>query len=172
MIYCFTGMPLAGKTTWSKRFAEQAGLPRLSTGDYARSLGMGNEASIRTLDQSLIYDDAIRRRVSSFLEESGSGCVLDGYPRSREQYAFLEARHCPFKVVFMTANPVVIFDRLESRAKAGGRPEDERETVLGRVRRSVEWRLELKALAGDSFMDTPEEEGYEGLLRRLKCAGS
>ena len=169
MIYAFCGMPLAGKSTHSKKLARELGLPYFSTGDYARSMGMGDEPSIKSMDLSERFNGWIVAKATSFVGGAVGRCIIDGFPRSAEQYLIMLEWHYDFKIVFMTANPLVIFDRLEQRARAEGRPEDEREVVLGRVRRSVEWRAELKALAGEAFMDISEEIGYDAIKRRLEC---
>jgi adenylate kinase len=146
MYYFFTGMPLAGKSTIARRLAAEEGLPYLSTGDLARSLGMGAEDSIRTRDLSEVHDAAIVARV---LEECRKGpCVIDGFPRSVEQYRALRDAQSDDRcrrVVFVTANPLTIFDRMSRRRESEGRPEDTFEFVAGRLKRANEWRKELQA---------------------------
>ena len=166
MIYAFTGMPLAGKSTYSRSLALRMKLPRMSTGDFARSLGMGIEPSISRLDLSKELNAQINAKVMDFVGSSCGDCVIDGFPRSEEQFHLLEAWGYPFKVFFMTANPLVIFDRLRKRSEEERRPEDVVSVVMGRVRRSVEWRMQLKQLAGGAFVDILEGEGAMEFLER------
>lgn len=157
MHYFFTGTPLAGKSTIARRLSTEEGLPYLSTGDFARSLGMGVEESIRTRDLSEEHDAAIVARV---LEECSKGpCVVDGFPRSVEQYRALcgAMPGLPRRVVFVTANPLVIFDRMVRRQEAEGRPEDTFDFVAGRLRRASEWRRELQAECPDMTLVRGDE---------------
>lgn len=144
MIYFFTGMPLSGKSTIARRLAAEEDLRYLSTGEYARSLGMGMEDSIRTRDLSDRFDGQIIERV---IKECSSGnVVIDGFPRYIEQVnVIMENISLDYNIYFVTANPLVIFDRIESRSVVEGRPEDNYDVVASRIDRSNEWRRELMA---------------------------
>lgn len=170
MIYCLVGMPLAGKSTWARRLQQELQVDMLSTGDYARSLGMGNEGSIRTSDMSERFDAQITEAALQFFSR-GSG-VIDGFPRSKAQFELMDRvrllEHVDYRIVFVSANPVVIYERLAKRKLVEGRPEDVDEVVVGRVKRSVEWRAALKELAGGRFFELDESEGYEA-LKGLIC---
>lgn len=165
MIIFLTGMPLAGKTTWGRRLAGETNMPFLSTGELARGLGMGMEESIRTLDLSLRLDGQIIKAVVDFISR-GVDCIVDGYPRSRDQYGIVNG--FPHRVVFVQANPLVIYDRMLLRFSEQGRPEDAEDVVIGRIRRSAEWMAELRTLAGDRLTCIDESEGYEA-FRRVAC---
>lgn len=169
MLYFFTGMPLAGKGWYSRLLAGDLGLPRLSTGDLARSMGMGLEPSISTLDLSLSLDGAVMEAVALFATATGGSGVIDGFPRGAHQYAEMVRWGYPFRVIFMTVNPVVAFRRLLDRARLEGRPEDTEGVVEARIRRSVEWRQELKSLMGGLFVEADESTGYAAIKGALGC---
>ena len=77
------GYPLSGKSTIGKEIAKRLNCEYLSTGAYARSLGMTLEASIKEKDFSEEFNDAIEAKVWEILQNKD--CVIDGYPRSVEQ---------------------------------------------------------------------------------------
>jgi adenylate kinase family enzyme len=169
MIFCFCGTPLSGKTTISRRLAQDLGLPYFSTGDLARSLGMGNEPSIKERDLSEKLDTRI---TAEALGRCGGGfTVIDGFPRSEGQFALLDefrqVARVDYRVVFVMANPVVVFDRLVAREREQHRPEDVAEVVLGRLKRSAAWLSELQVLAGSRLVVYPSDGGYEGLRALL-----
>jgi len=163
MIYFFTGMPLSGKSTIARRLAAEEDLRYLSTGEYARSLGMGMEDSIRTRDLSDRFDAQIIERVIK--ECSSDNVIIDGFPRSIEQInVIMENISLDYVIYFVTANPLVIFDRMESRSTIEGRPEDNYDIVASRIERSNEWRRELmatcqgvKLVRADDFMLDPRK---------------
>jgi adenylate kinase family enzyme len=174
MIFCFCGTPLAGKTTMSRRFAHDMGLPYFSTGDLARSLGMGNEPSIKEKDLSERLDAQITAEALGRCE--GGRAVIDGFPRSAKQFVLLDdLRHLTYpkfeyRIVFVMANPAVVFDRLVIREREQRRPEDAAEVVLGRLKRSAEWLSELQNLAGQRLIVYNSEGGYEGLRAILEAS--
>lgn len=174
VIYALIGMPLAGKTTWGRELAGRLKVDRFCTGDFARSLGMGNEPSIEKADLSLRLDGEITDAALAFCAR-GSG-VLDGFPRSATQYSLMDCGRTggswDYRIVFVTANPVVIYERLAKRRLELGRPEDLDETVAGRVRASVSWRSELKSMAGSRFFELDESEGFESLWKAVSCVNS
>jgi adenylate kinase family enzyme len=134
-------MPLSGKSTLARRAAEQTGYGYLSTGDLARSLGMGLEDSIRTHDLSVSLNDQIQAEVLRLVREGP--LIVDGFPRSIEQLHAVSDDMGDVNVVFVVENPLIIYDRLQRRMKMEGRPEDTTEVVAGRLRCSEEWRREL-----------------------------
>ena len=141
VVYCFTGMPLAGKTTAVRRFAKARGLSTFSTGDFARARGMGMEDSIRERDLSAALDGEI---TEAALAAARSGLVLDGFPRSLSQVDALRVAGIKFRVVFITENPLIIYDRLRLRSEEQGRPEDVPDVVAGRLKASTAFMFDLQ----------------------------
>lgn len=134
-------MPLSGKSTAARKLAKDLNIPYFSTGTYARHMGMGLEDSIGQLDLSLKFDEQIVQAVDAWC--TVKDVVIDGYPRS-----MIQLRRClsldSFKIIFVTANPLLIYDRISLRAKTEGRLEDTPEVVAGRLKRSLEWLKELE----------------------------
>lgn len=157
LCYFFSGMPLSGKSTIARRLAAEEGLAYFSTGEFARSLGMGMESSIRTRDLSEQYDNKIIEEVVTRC--SAGGQVIDGFPRSIEQFEILRSafRRDQYRLYFVVANPLIIFDRMAKRRAHEDRPEDTHEVVADRVKRSCEWRRELQALEPDLVIIHEEE---------------
>jgi len=161
MVYFFIGMPLSGKSTLARKAAKQTGYRYLSTGDLARSLGMGMEDSVRTHDLSVSLNDRIQEEVLRSIKEES--VIVDGFPRSIEQLHLIADLIPDLNVVFVTENPLIIYDRLQHRVRMEGRPEDTTEVVSGRLRRSEEWRRELAielpsmvVVRGSCFVDSED----------------
>lgn len=166
MTYCFTGFPLSGKSFLAKKLAADLGIERISTGDIARSLGMGLESSIQTDDLSLKYDEEITSRA---LEAAKEGKILDGFPRSMQQIEKLKnyssKEGFDYKIVFVTENPLVVFDRINERARDSGRAEDKPEIVSGRLKASMAFFHRMKNEC--DVIIFASRFGYEGLRRAL-----
>ena len=86
------GAPGSGKGTQAKQLEAAFGLPQISTGDLLRQavadkteLGLKAKATMDAGD--LVSDDIvlgmIRERIAQ--DDAGSGFILDGYPRNRQQ---------------------------------------------------------------------------------------
>jgi len=169
MVICFTGFPLSGKSTLAKKLATKLGIERVSTGDIARSLGMGNEESIKTHDLSFAHDAMITEQA---IEAAKAGKILDGFPRSVAQIELLKEQSIKhgfeFKVIFVTENPLVVFDRINERARESGRPEDDPAIVSGRLKASLAFlRGASKSLGSENITIFASRLGYEELERAL-----
>lgn len=148
------GYPLSGKSTIGKELANRLKCEYLSTGAYARSLGMTLEASIKEKDFSEEFNDAIEAKVWEVLQNND--CVIDGYPRSIEQaIKILPIQNK--RVIYCYANPVVIADRLKQRALVSGRVEDTDEIVAGRIRASITLKKELEQYIPLELLDTGDK---------------
>ncbi len=90
------GPPGSGKGTQGLYLAEILSVPVISTGEILRAECARETASGRALrqllaDGGLASDETVNRLVAARLSggECGNGCVLDGYPRTVAQAAFL-----------------------------------------------------------------------------------
>lgn len=168
MNYFFTGYPLSGKSTLAKALAGATGRGYMSTGDLARSLGMGLEPSIATHDLSIVHNAEI---VAAAIGASLAGKVVDGFPRSIEQVGALRGAELEFMVIFVVENPVEIYERISERARKEGRPEDSVEVVVGRLRRSIDFGRELEeSLCPGELLVVQGSIGLDCLVRKIEDA--
>ena len=92
----FFGPPGAGKGTQAKIISEYLNISHLSTGDILRKKLLEKDDLAHELNKimssgNLVSDDILNSIVASRLRnESSKGFILDGYPRTLQQSAFLE----------------------------------------------------------------------------------
>jgi adenylate kinase len=91
------GPPGAGKGTQSRRIVDRYGIPQISTGDLlrdhiARGTGLGLQAKGIMARGELVPDDLMYGIVADRLRQVDCqrGFVLDGYPRTAAQAAWLD----------------------------------------------------------------------------------
>lgn len=130
----FLGPPGAGKGTQAQLLAERLGIPHLATGDLFREeikqeTELGKKAK-GYLDRGMLVPDAVtvamvREKLAR--PEFQRGVILDGFPRNLNQATaldaiFMEKGQALRGVVFITAPPEVIMQRLSGRrvCRAGG----------------------------------------------------
>jgi adenylate kinase len=92
------GPPGAGKGTQSKRIAQHYGIPQISTGDILREhvrcgTELGKQAKVAMALGELVPDEQLYGMVADRLRETDCkrGFILDGFPRTAAQAAWLEA---------------------------------------------------------------------------------
>lgn len=165
----FIGPPGAGKGTQALRVATHLGVMHLSTGDVlrrARAAGdpIGLQAGEYLDDGRLVPDDIVVKIVADTFasDDSGKGCVFDGFPRTRPQAEaldeLLEDTGLGVEAAIEFVAPEdVLFHRLAGR----GRADDTEETVRERLRQYAE-------------LTTPLSEYYDerGQLARVDAVGS
>jgi adenylate kinase len=98
MILVMLGPPGAGKGTQAKLLARELGLPHISTGDMfrdhkARATEIGKKVQAIMDSGGLVPDEITNDMVKERLgrPDVAKGFILDGYPRTTAQAAFLEA---------------------------------------------------------------------------------
>jgi adenylate kinase len=135
----------AGKGTQARRVAAEYGLPHIATGDMLRSAisdgtPLGREVEAVVNAGELVSDELmialIRERLAQ--EDTRSGFVLDGFPRTTAQAGalgqLLGEIGRVFSVVFALQIPdSVAFDRLRLRAEVEGRADDTDEAIRRRL---------------------------------------
>lgn len=169
----FMGPPGAGKGTQAALLAARLGIPHISTGDIFRAnVAQGTELGQQAqafMDAGEYVPDTItnamvRDRLTH--EDCRPGFLLDGYPRTLEQVAELDAmlRSAQQKlnvVVELTVDVDEVVKRLVKRAQEQGRSDDT-EDVMRR-------RLEVYAEQTAPLIETYSERG---ILVRVDGMGS
>ncbi|WIE75450.1 adenylate kinase [Curtobacterium sp. MCSS17_007] len=138
------GPPGAGKGTQAGRIAEGFGVPAISTGDIFRKnvsegTPLGLQAKAIMDAGNYVPDELTNELVKSRLAESDAeqGFLLDGYPRTVGQVAYLDALLAEQgtgidAVVQLVADQDALVARLLKRAEEQGRSDDNEETIRRR----------------------------------------
>lgn len=141
----FMGPPGAGKGTQAAVLAKVLGVPHISTGDIfranvAQGTELGKEAQ-RYMDAGEYVPDTVtnamvRDRLTH--EDCRPGFLLDGYPRTVEQVAELDAmlRSAGTElnvVVELTVDIDEVVGRLVRRAQEQGRADDTEDVIRRRL---------------------------------------
>jgi len=141
----FMGPPGAGKGTQAALLASELGVPHISTGDIFRAnvaegTALGKEAQ-RYMDAGEYVPDTVtnamvRDRLTH--DDCRPGFLLDGYPRTVEQVAELDAMlrsagQALDVVVELTVEIDEVVGRLVKRATEQGRTDDSEDVIRRRL---------------------------------------
>jgi adenylate kinase len=129
------GYPVSGKSFLARKLAETIHKGYMSTGDVVRSVVLTDEdiQEFKEKDFSTRLNNKVMEEVEAGIR---LGKVIDGFPRSTAQIDYIEER---FKkkgrviMVWVSANPVNIYERLKVRALQECRKEDTPDVVAGRL---------------------------------------
>lgn len=138
------GPPGAGKGTQAARLTENYGIPAIATGDIFRyniknetPLGVEVKAIVDAGDY--VPDSLTNALISSRLEEEDArdGFLLDGYPRTLDQVAFLDnllasKGQSLDAVIQLVADTDAVVARLRRRAVEQGRVDDSEDAIRHR----------------------------------------
>jgi len=138
------GPPGAGKGTQAARLTQRFGIPAIATGDIFRAniknqtpLGVEVKAIVDAGDY--VPDTLTNALVTHRLEEEDAldGFLLDGYPRTTDQIAFLDALLAKRgqsldAVIQLVADQEEVVTRLRKRAIEQGRTDDTEEAIRHR----------------------------------------
>ncbi len=138
------GPPGAGKGTQATRIAERYGIPAVSTGDIFRSNIKDGTDLGRQVKSILdaggyvpdeVTNDIVRDRLAWV--DAAPGFLLDGYPRTTGQVAFLDEvlakhDHALDGVIELTVDEDSVVERLLQRAKTEGRADDTEDVIRER----------------------------------------
>ncbi|MUL77330.1 adenylate kinase [Mycolicibacterium sp. CBMA 226] len=136
------GPPGAGKGTQAEKLAEKFGIPQISTGDLFRSniskgTPLGVEAKKYLDAGDLVPAELTNALVDDRLDadDTASGFILDGFPRSVEQAValrdMLAKRNLKLDAVLEFR---VSESELLTRLKSRGRADDTEEVILNRMK--------------------------------------
>ncbi len=121
------GPPGAGKGTQAKLISQKRNIPHISTGDMLReAVKSGTELGRRVeeiLDKGeLVTDEVMKDVVKNRLrkEDTASGFILDGYPRTRRQASHLDRilnqlERSLTSVILVNASEQEVVDRISNR---------------------------------------------------------
>ncbi len=138
------GPPGAGKGTQAKRIASEYGIPDVSTGDIFRQnikdrTELGQQVQALVDAGNYVPDELTNRLVTARLQEEDAraGFLLDGYPRTLAQVAYLEELLQGWgqeldAVIQLVADEDEVVARLTRRAAEQGRADDGEEEIRHR----------------------------------------
>jgi adenylate kinase len=155
------GPPGAGKGTQAQLVSTALGVPHISTGDLFRAnVGGGTALGIeakRYMDAGEYVPDSVtnemvRDRIAN--ADCAAGFLLDGYPRTVEQVAELDAMLAESgqqidRVVELTVVTDEVVGRLLLRAQTSGRSDDTEEVIRRRLEVYAEQTAPLTAVYRD-----------------------
>jgi adenylate kinase len=140
----FMGPPGAGKGTQAALVAEHFGVPQISTGDIFRAnVAAGTELGViakRYMEAGEyvpdeVTNDMVRARLSE--PDARRGFLLDGYPRTVDQVAWLDEMLADLGtsldgVIVLRVDREELIARLLERARTSGRADDTEEVIRHR----------------------------------------
>ena len=122
----FLGPQGSGKGTQAKLLSEYLGIPHISTGDIFRAAVnqdtlLGQRIVEGLSSGKLMADRDTNAMVSDRLAAADvhKGFILDGYPRTMEQVAYLEKLASPTKVILLDLSDEGSIERLGARRVCG-----------------------------------------------------
>ncbi|WP_298226581.1 adenylate kinase [Gryllotalpicola sp.] len=139
------GPPGSGKGTQAQFIADRYGVPAISTGDIFRAnikneTPLGLEVKAITARGEYVPDEITNRIVADRLAEAdaANGFLLDGYPRTTGQVAFLDELLAASgarldAVIQLEAETDEVVSRLLKRAVEQGRSDDSEEVIRHRL---------------------------------------
>jgi adenylate kinase len=116
------GPPGSGKGTQAVRIARRYRVPQISTGDILRQAvrdgtPLGREVAATMAGGELVSDELISSLVKARLQQpdAARGFLLDGFPRTVEQAAFLDTLQLDLAVIHIEVPDDEIIRRLSTR---------------------------------------------------------
>lgn len=149
-----SGLPASGKGTESEKVAQAYQLVHLDTGkklrqEIEKGSEIGREAQTYISKGKLVPDALINAFMDRLLREQQGrqGVVLDGFPRSKKQAAFLEEHSLQVQAfIYLDVKKEVIKERMRKRAEETGRKDDkDPEVIRQRIEDQQEQLKDIKA---------------------------
>lgn len=155
------GPPGAGKGTQAAKVAERYGIPAISTGEIFRAnikgqTDLGRQVEAILAAGNYVTDDVVNAIVADRLtwDDAAPGFLLDGYPRTLNQVAALDALlaergQAIDAVLELTVDVDAVVARLLKRAAVEGRADDNEGTIRNRLSVYTEQTAPLAAVYRD-----------------------
>jgi adenylate kinase len=186
-IVILMGPPGSGKGTQAEALAGRLGVPAISTGEIFRASVAGETELGRKAKQYLdageyvpdqLANAMVRERLAE--DDTRSGFLLDGYPRTLDQVAVLDELLAAQDrrldaVVELEVDPEELVQRLLRRAELEHRSDDTEEIIRRRLQVYTEQTLPLIEVYAERGLVTPVDgagEMDEVSQRILQVAGS
>jgi adenylate kinase len=180
------GPPGAGKGTQAGGIAEHYKVPAISTGQLFRdNIALGTALG-RTIEGliaagNLVPDEVTNAMVFDRLAKPDvrkhRGFLLDGYPRTLEQAAALDAELQRLRmrldgVIALTADPASLVSRMLKRAEIEGRADDNEETIRTRIEVYGAETAPLLTLYGERglLIDVDADGTVDEVAQRIRSA--
>ncbi len=180
------GPPGAGKGTQAGGIAEHYKVPAISTGQLFRdNIALGTALG-RTIEGliaagNLVPDEVTNAMVFDRLAKPDvrkhRGFLLDGYPRTLEQAAALDAELQRLRmrldgVIALTADPASLVSRMLKRAEIEGRADDNEETIRTRIEVYGAETAPLLTLYGERglLIDVDADGPVDEVAQRIRSA--
>jgi adenylate kinase len=158
----------SGKGTQANLLSEKLGIPALSMGqilrdEIASESELGKELAVILNAGNLVSDEMALRMLKGRLSQDDveNGYILDGYPRTKEQYEASKELEPPTDVLLIDVPREESMERLKKRAELEGRVDDTEEVIKHRLDLYEKETEPLLALYEDA-----------GLLKRIDGVGS
>lgn len=130
-LFCFIGLPVAGKSHVAKLLAGKYGATYISSGDIARKLSTTQELKDKTAAADMFpLETELRAELSLTIDRAPTKLIfLDGFPRVADQveYVTREFSHLTPKIITIHAGDDVT---LIGRARTRSRDERDYDNVL------------------------------------------
>lgn len=155
------GPPGAGKGTQAAKVAERYGIPAISTGEIFRAnikgqTDLGRQVEAILAAGNYVPDEVVNAIVADRLtwDDAAPGFLLDGYPRTLNQVAALDALladrgQAIDAVLELTVDVDAVVARLLKRAALEGRADDNEGTIRNRLSVYTEQTAPLAAVYRD-----------------------
>jgi len=172
-IVILMGPPGSGKGTQAEVLADRLGIPIISTGDIFRASVAGGTELGREAQQYLdageyvpdeLTNAMVRERLAE--DDTRSGFLLDGYPRTLDQVAVLDELLAAQDrrldaVVELEVDPDELVQRLLRRAELEHRSDDTEDVVRRRLQVYTEQTLPLIELYAERGLVIPVDGAGE-----------
>ncbi len=137
----FFGAPCAGKGTQSKLLAIRYKIPHITIEEIfeeniEQKTPLGIKVGKIIKIGGLVDDDTICKLVKDKLNKIGPGWILDGFPHSMPQVKFFirytNMKHIEVNYLMLRINKQIVANRIKTRSRELGRPEDASEDAIAK----------------------------------------